>query len=258
MKKLIIMLMALACITACTNDDDSQPDRTYGGKEEGRAVELKDTTLTFYVFADTAVVNIGHDDGWWIEEMAADDGTTVRPTDEEKRLMAEGGAYEAQCRWAGVKRSGGSMEVTVSDSDRGERTCRLTLATADTTATITIVQKDMPAGGWSDNIGLSTREVTLNGAGDEVKVETEGKTWSIWAIEVDGEDLYIQYYDQSENRQMYRTGNFSGKYGWLNVRVENWTMYISADKNDGAERTFEIRVGAGDYYDSVSGKQLNG
>lgn len=141
MKKLIFIMLALVCFTACTNDDENGLENNNGttipGEEESRAVELNDTTLTLYPDTDKDTVNVGAEKGWWIEEIATDEAT-VKPTAEEKQLMAEGGAYDATCDWISVKRTGSGIEVAVGMIDCAERTCRLTLATEDTTATVTV------------------------------------------------------------------------------------------------------------------------
>lgn len=252
MKKLIFMLMAVICFTACSNDDND-PQKPIN-PEQTRTVELNDTTLTFELNADTATVNIGSSEGWWIEEITTEEDT-LKPTDEEKQLMAGGGAYEARCQWVSMKRNGSSIEVAVDNNVYKERTFKIVLATADSTATITGVQEEMITGWWDDIIGLSTKTVTLNGAGDPATVTTEGKHWWITSIEVDGETLYNSYYDNTENRNMYQTGKFNKKCDWLNVSVDNWTLNISADMNYGAGRTFKIYVQAGDYHDCIEGAQ---
>lgn len=258
MKKLIFIMLALVCFTACTNDDEDGLENNTGTtvtrEDEGRAVELNDTTLTIYPDTDKDTVNVGAEKGWWIEEIATDEAT-VKPTAEEKQLMAEGGAYDATCDWISVKRAGSGIEVAVGMTDRAERTCRLTLATEDTTATVTVVQSDWITGDWDDNIGLSTKSVTLNGAGEPVTIKTEGKNWWIATIKVDGEILYNFIEDGTENRNMYQTGMFNQKCGWLKVNVEDWTLSISADMNHGAERTFKITLESGDYFDHIDGNQ---
>lgn len=258
MKKLIFIMLALVCFTACTNDDEDGLENNTGTtvtrEDEGRAVELNDTTLTLYPDTDKDTVNVGAEKGWWIEEIATDEAT-VKPTAEEKQLMAEGGAYDATCDWISVKRAGSGIEVAVGMIDCAKRTCRLTLATEDTTATMTVVQSDWITGFWDDNIGLSTKNVTLNGAGEPVTIKTEGKNWWIATIKVDGEILYNFIEDGTENRNMYQTGLFNLKCKWLKVNVEDWTLSISADMNYGAERTFKITLESGDYFDYIDGKQ---
>ena len=110
-------------------------------------------------------------------------------------------------------------------------------------------------GDWDDNIGLSTKSVTLNGAGEPVTIKTEGKNWWIATIKVDGEILYNFIEDGTENRNMYQTGLFNLKCGWLKVNVEDWTLSISADMNHGAERTFKITLESRHYFDHLDGNQ---
>lgn len=118
-----------------------------------------------------------------------------------------------------------------------------------------IIQEELMTGGASDKIGLSTKEVTLDYTGSEVKIDTEGKHWWITSIEVEGETLYNFGYDRTENRNMYNTGKFNQKCDWLNVRVDDWTLYISADDNFRKERTFKITLELGNYFDHISGTQ---
>lgn len=61
--------------------------------------------------------------------------------------------------------------------------------------------------------------------------------------------------DSTENWNMYQTGKFNQKCDWLNVRVDDWTLYISADDNFRKERTFKITLESGDYFDHISGTQ---
>lgn len=97
MKKLILMLMAIVCFTACSNDEN-EPKTQPEPPEKTRAVELNDTTLAFELNADTTTIDLGSSEGWWIDEITTDEGS-IKPTAEEKQLMEGGGAYEAKCQW---------------------------------------------------------------------------------------------------------------------------------------------------------------
>lgn len=107
---------------------------------------------------------------------------------------------------------------------------------------------------WGDVIGLSTHEVTLNGAGEPVTVNTKGKSWWITTIEIDGKIIY-HLTDSSENWNMPQTGKFYQKCDWLNVKADDWTLNISADTNYEESRTFKICLSAGDYFDYINGTQ---
>ena len=54
---------------------------------------------------------------------------------------------------------------------------------------------------------------------------------------------------------MYQTGKFNQQCDWLNVRVDDWTLYISADDNFRKDRTFKITLELGNYFDHISGTQ---
>ena len=260
MNNCIYLFLLLLCFTSCSEDTNIINEDKITDKETIEEsvntksnLELSDSTLIMSYQADTAIIKI-NGTGWWIEEIITEE-ETLKPTAEEKQLMAKGGAYEAKCQWVNVKRNGSSIEVAVDENVYAERTFKIVLATADSTATITGVQEEMITGWWDDIIGLSTKTVTLNGAGDPATVTTEGKHWWITSIEVDGETLYNSYYDNTENRNMYQTGKFNKKCDWLNVSVDDWTLNISADMNYGAGRTFKIYLQAGDYHDCIDGTQ---
>lgn len=260
MNNCIYLFLLLLCFTSCSEDTNIINEDKITDKETIEEsvntksnLELSDSTLIMSYQADTAIIKI-NGTGWWIEEIITEE-ETLKPTAEEKQLMAKGGAYEARCQWVSMKRNGSSIEVAVDDNVYKERTFKIVLATADSTATITGVQEEMITGWWDDIIGLSTKTVTLNGAGDPATVTTEGKHWWITTIEVDGETIYNSYYDRTENRNMYQTGKFNKKCDWLNVSVDDWTLNISADMNYGAGRTFKIHLQAGDYHDCIEGTQ---
>lgn len=260
MNNCIYLFLLLLCFTSCSEDTNIINEDKITDKETIEEsvntksnLELSDSTLIMSYQADTAIIKI-NGTGWWIEEIITEE-ETLKPTAEEKQLMAKGGAYEAKCQWVNVKRNGSSIEVAVDDNVYAERTFKIVLATADSTATITGVQEEMTTGKWDDNIGLSTKSITLNGAGDPVIINTEGKHWWITSIEVDGETLYNFSYDNTENRNMYQTGIFNLKCGWLNVNVDDWTLNISADTNYGEGRTFKINLQSGDYFDCINGEQ---
>lgn len=239
MKKLIFMMLALVCFTACTNDDENGLENNNGtmvpGEEEGRAVELNDTTLTLYPDTDKDTVEIGAEKGWWIEEIATDEAT-VKPTAEEKQLMAEGGAYDATCDWISVKRAGSGIEVAVGMIDCAKRTCRLTLATEDTTATVTVVQSD-----W------------LTGGGTQTCTTDEEAKWTIDYVKID-ETQYNSTLQEKE--ECGRTHVFNKTYEWLTVKREGSKLIVTAEPNTtGKERTFNIQLTAGNTGDTLKGTQ---
>lgn len=257
MKKLIFIMLALVCFTACTNDDENGLENNNGtmipGEEEGRAVELNDTTLTLYPDTDKDTVEIGAEKGWWIEEIATDEAT-VKPTAEEKQLMAEGGAYDATCDWISVKRAGSGIEVAVGMIDCAKRTCRLTLATEDTTATVTVVQSDWITGTGTP-IELEPNDMTMPAGGGTLCCTTNEKctNWTILDITIDGKTYKCTL---NEWIEWSYTSTFEKTCEWLTVKRDNDKLYVTAEPNTtGKERIFTVRLFAGDMHDVLNGKQ---
>lgn len=257
MKKLIFMMLALVCFTACTNDDENGLDNNNGtmvpGEEEGRAVELNDTTLTLYPDTDKDTVNVGAEKGWWIEEIATDEAT-VKPTAEEKQVMAEGGAYDATCDWISVKRAGSGIEVAVGMIDCAKRTCRLTLATEDTTATVTVVQSDWITGTGTP-IELEPNDMTMPAEGGTLCCTTNEKctNWTILDITIDGKTYKCTL---NEWIEWSYTSTFEKTCEWLTVKRDNDKLYVTAEPNTtGKERIFTVRLFAGDMHDVLNGTQ---
>lgn len=257
MKKLIFMMLALVCFTACTNDDENGLENNNGtmvpGEEEGRAVELNDTTLTLYPDTDKDTVEIDAEKGWWIEEIATDEAT-VKPTAEEKQLMAEGGAYDATCDWISVKRAGSGIEVAVGMIDCAKRTCRLTLATEDTTATVTVVQSDWITGTGTP-IELEPNDMTMPAEGGTLCCTTNEKctNWTILDITIDGKTYKCTL---NEWIEWSYTSTFEKTCEWLTVKRDNDKLYVTAEPNTtGKERIFTVRLFAGDMHDVLNGKQ---
>lgn len=257
MKKLIFMMLALVCFTACTNDDENGLENNNGtmvpGEEESRAVELNDTTLTLYPDTDKDTVEIGAEKGWWIEEIATDEAT-VKPTAEEKQLMAEGGAYDATCDWISVKRAGSGIEVAVGMIDCAKRICRLTLATEDTTATVTVVQSDWITGTGTP-IELEPNDMTMPAGGGTLCCTTNEKctNWTILDITIDGKTYKCTL---NEWIEWSYTSTFEKTCEWLTVKRDNDKLYVTAEPNTtGKERIFTVRLFAGDMHDVLNGKQ---
>lgn len=255
-EKLIFIMLALVCFTACTNDDENGLENNNGtmipGEEESRAVELNDTTLTLYPDTDKDTVNVGAEKGWWIEEIATDEAT-VKPTAEEKQLMAEGGAYDATCDWISVKRAGSGIEVAVGMIDCAKRTCRLTLATEDTTATVTVVQSDWLTG-YTTPINLSPSNVTLPaGGGMQTCTTADGVNWVINNIDVDGKMYYTTLQEKNE---CIDTGTFEKTYEWLTVKRDGNKLTVTTEPNTtGKELTFNIQLTAGNAGATLHGTQ---
>lgn len=259
MKRTILALVALVCLTACSNDDNTtrtttttSPDGTE--RKADTPVELKDITLAFKSTAGTAMVNIGSDKGWWITEITAGE-ETVTPTSEEKELMAGGGGYEAECQWVSLKRSGSSMEVAVTDNEYEERTFTITLAADGNTATITGTQEEMSTGNWEDNINLTPENMafTAEGGTQYSTTNKERQWWAVCTIYIDGNAYNIPNEDIN---LCYDEHVFEKTCEWLSVRRDNEKLYVTAEPNTtGKEREFAVNLVSGNLHVWLHGTQ---
>lgn len=169
--------------------------------------------------------------------------------------MPQTGKFYQKCDWLNVKVDDWTLNISADMNYEESRTFKIGLSAGDYFDYINGTQEELTTGKWNDNIGLSTKSVTLNGAGEPVTVTTEKKYWWITSIEVDGETLYNFGYDNTENRNMYQTGKFNKQCDWLNVSVDDWTLSISADMNYEESRTFKINLQSGNYHGCIDGTQ---
>lgn len=248
MKKLIFLYMfaAMACLTACSDDDEKSPE-----------VKLEDTTLTFDALGGTETVNIGSDKGWWIAGISTDENSgknTVTPTADEMAAMASGGAYEATYQWLSVKRNGGNIEITINDMNHGDRTFRITLATAKATAVITGTQEALLTGNMGDNIKLKPREVTFTAEGGTKMCTTDKDSkWTINNIRTDDESFVLSLAEREKCRDERK---FEKTCGWLTVKRDGDNLYVTVEPNGtGQERKFSVTLTAGDTGNYLSGTQ---
>ena len=248
MKQYILFILSLLCVTSCTEED----------MRWGDVIGLSTHEVTLNGAGEPVTVNT-KGKSWWITTIEIDGKIIYHLTDSSENWnMPQTGKFYQKCDWLNVKADDWTLNISADTNYEESRTFKICLSAGDYFDYINGTQEElMTGGGFDDVIGLSTREVTLNRAGDEVKVETKGKTWWITVIKVDGETSFINnYYNcTKEDSKMNETGYFSKKCGWLNIRMENWTLYLSADENQGEERTFEINFEAGPYFDRITGKQ---
>lgn len=250
---MMLILAVLMSFISCANDDNDPVG--YTKEVDDQIVVLKDTTLLYSLFAETKVMNVGVDKGWWIDEISTD-GSTVRPTDEEKNIMTDGGWYEAECEWVSVKRSGSSLEVSVDDNDYEARSFKIVLASVDTAATITGMQEERSAGRWDDVINLTPVNMTFAAVGGTQFSTTneDYPGWNIVTVTV-GEETYVI---SLEDRELCSGKNiFEKTYEWVSIRRDKEKLYVTTEPNTtGKERTFSIRLSYGDLFVALQGRQL--
>ena len=245
MKQYILFIFLLLCAASCTKED----------MRWGDVIGLSTHEVTLNGAGEPVTVNT-KGKSWWISTIEIDGKMVYHLNDSSENWnMPQTGKFYQKCDWLNVKVDDWTLNISADMNYEESRTFKIGLSAGDYFDYINGTQEELTTGKWNDNIGLSTKSVTLNGAGEPVTVTTEKKYWWITSIEVDGETLYNFYYDNTENRKMYQTGKLSQKCGWLNVRVDDWTLYISADDNFRKDRTFKITLESGNYFDHISGTQ---
>lgn len=260
MKNLAILtnLLLLLCLTACSDDNETYDNSKYtkGTELVQNNMELADTVLTLSHEADTATINTGGT-GWWIESVTlkqAEDETTTNLTEADKAAIKKGENYNATFGWLKVNCSNGVMILTVSgNEDVNMRTFEIRLAAEGKTATVTGNQNGLPTGEWPDMIGLSAKDVEMECWEDTAYIETEGRSWWINSIELNGEvALRLSI---AEKEQIAETGTWRAECDWLTVECNGYRIMTAVKDNFGDKRTFRINMQCGDWYDAINGTQ---
>lgn len=245
MKQYILFIFLLLCAASCTKED----------MRWGDVIGLSTHEITLNGAGEPVTVNT-KGKSWWISTIEIDGKMVYHLNDSSENWnMPQTGKFYQKCDWLNVKVDDWTLNISADMNYEESRTFKIGLSAGDYFDYINGTQEELTTGKWNDNIGLSTKSVTLNGAGEPVTVTTEKKYWWITSIEVDGETLYNFGYDNTENRNMYQTGKFNKQCGWLNVSVDDWTLNISADMNYEEGKTFKIYLQAGDYHDCIDGTQ---
>lgn len=114
---------------------------------------------------------------------------------------------------------------------------------------------------WSDNIKLTQDSVLFSAEGDSAVVKTGGNWWILYGFTF-YESLDIRsdigYYDTTKEEKIESKWGIDVEYEWLKVYVSSHEriIKIKVDKNTtGKTRYWNIRLGAGDYFDRVHCQQ---
>ncbi len=245
MKQYILFIFLLLCAASCTKEDMRWSD----------VIGLSTHEVTLNGAGEPVTVNT-KGKSWWISTIEIDGKMVYHLNDSSENWnMPQTGKFYQKCDWLNVKVDDWTLNISADMNYEESRTFKIGLSAGDYFDYINGTQEELTTGKWNDNIGLSTKSVTLNGAGEPVTVTTEKKYWWITSIEVDGETLYNFGYDNTENRNMYQTGKFNKQCDWLNVSVDDWTLSISADMNYEESRTFKINLQSGNYHGCIDGTQ---
>lgn len=245
MKQYILFIFLLLCAASCTKEDMRWSD----------VIGLSTHEVTLNGAGEPVTVNT-KGKSWWISTIEIDGKMVYHLNDSSENWnMPQTGKFYQKCDWLNVKVDDWTLNISADMNYEESRTFKIGLSAGDYFDYINGTQEELTTGKWNDNIGLSTKSVTLNGAGEPVTVTTEKKYWWITSIEVDGETLYNFGYNNTENRNMYQTGKFNKQCDWLNVSVDDWTLSISADMNYEESRTFKINLQSGNYHGCIDGTQ---
>ena len=260
MKKLLFILgLFLVGLSSCSNDSDFE--------EEGSTIKvdsmvvddggIDDITVSASSFEfphtpDTVTVSVEAEE-WWVDSVALKDlKDSVIMVD--RLALTDDGERVETFKWLTVRRNGGELELVVEDNYSIERYFWLRLVNESDTLVLQGTQAEAPIGKWPDIIGLSETELDLSGEGQTVKITTEDGGWWINNIKVDGETLYMQTLPEMD--KLADTGEFYAKCDWVEVKCENYVIYITVEPNTTSkERVFKIQLEAGDYFDSIEGRQ---
>lgn len=113
--------------------------------------------------------------------------------------------------------------------------------------------KEVLIGKWDDNIKLSTKYVELAAKADSVTITTEGDWW--WINGITFKDSTYQYYQREDIN--LESDSYSIKEDCFVVeRRDKNTLFIKLVENtSGKERSVNITLEAGNYFDYVKIKQ---
>ena len=100
---------------------------------------------------------------------------------------------------------------------------------------------------------MNPKEVVAGAEGGTLRATTESFWW-INSIKVD-ETVY--YSTREENHLCFAEKIFEKTVEWLTVKREQNDVVLTLEANrTGRERTFEVRLGEGDFYCFLTGIQL--
>lgn len=108
-------------------------------------------------------------------------------------------------------------------------------------------------GKWEDVIGLSQKSAEFYWRGDTVTILTDGPSWWMNAVEVNGT---VHKPTEEQKDAQIKGQEVILKYDWLTIRTAFKKIELIADLNEvSQERTFNINLQSGDYFDHITGKQ---
>ena len=110
-----------------------------------------------------------------------------------------------------------------------------------------------PIGWIPDVIQLNPKEVVAGAEGGTLRATTE----SFWWINYIRVDDFVYHTTKEESELCFEEMIFEKTVEWLTVKREQNDVVLTLEANrTGRERTFEVRLGEGDFYCFLTGIQL--
>ncbi len=245
MKNVYPILLILGLIVggfACSSDNPvtEHPDVT-----AENPLGLSDTIIGFY--AEESIDSVQTRKTGWSLDAVVVEGRLYQVAEAEKNAD---GSYTFE--WLTVKCSDREIVVSAIKNEGAVRRFILRLLFDD--RTIEISGRQYAAIGWgSDVIQLNPKEVVAGAEGGTLRATTE----SFWWIDSIKVDETVYYSTREENHLCFAEKIFEKTVEWLTVKREQNDVVLTLEANrTGRERTFEVRLGEGDFYCLLTGIQL--
>ena len=245
MKNVYSILLILGLIAggfACSSDNPvtEHPDVT-----AENPLGLSDTIIVLYDVADTQSVQT-RKTGWSLDAVEVEDHL-YQVAEAEKNAD---GSYTFE--WLTVKCSDREIVVSAIKNEGSMRRFILRLLFGDRTIEIPGIQIALE-GWWPDIIQLNPKEVVAGAEGGTLRATTE----SFWWIDCIKVDETVYYSTEEEDHLCFAEKIFEKTVEWLTVKREQNDVVLTLEANrTGRERTFEVRLGEGDFYCLLTGIQL--
>ena len=245
MKNVYSILLILGLIAggfACSSDNPvtEHPDVT-----DENPLGLSDTIIGFY--AEESIDSVQtRKTGWSLDAVEVEDHL-YQVAEAEKNAD---GSYTFE--WLTVKCSDREIVVSAIKNEGSMRRFILRLLFGDRTIEIPGVQY-APIGWIPDVIQLNPKEVVAGAEGGILRATTE----SFWWIDCIKVDETVYYSTEEEDHLCFAEKIFEKTVEWLTVKREQNDVVLTLEANrTGRERTFEVRLGEGDFYCLLTGIQL--
>jgi len=245
MKNVYPILLILGLIAggfACSSDNPvtEHPDVT-----DENPLGLSDTIIVFY--AEESIDSVQTRKTGWSLDAVEVEGHLYKVAEVEKNAD---GSYTFE--WLTVKCSDRKIVVSVTQNEGLPRRFALYLLFGDRTIEIPGIQ--IAVEGWSpDIIHLNPKEVVAGAEGGTLRATTE----SFWWIDRIKVDDAVYYSTEEEDHLCAEKMIFEKTVEWLTVKREQNDVVLTLEANrTGRERTFEVRLGEGDFYCLLTGIQL--